>query len=324
MKRLDEVDILILNFLKEGERPKSNREIVEGLFPTGIFKGRKDPRNMIRTRLWRLRFLPELKVEKRGGENYYSYSGPILEWEGEQREGEAIKRRALPPLLNAKPREREISNQKELEKGFKRSPPPQREEELYPLLQQFLFSNFKIYSKILNHRKGKKRTPQNGNQRWLYPDLIGVQFPELENRPVRELLRRLEGKSFANFYSFEVKGEIKKDWNLKKSYFQALSNSGWANYSFLVVYEIASELIGEVERLAQRFKVGLISLSQLKILVPSSYRELDYWSLDTLCGKSPDASHFIQLVDRYIEADWEYQTGALRELEEFCEILPPN
>ncbi|MEO1942398.1 MAG: hypothetical protein ABGW77_05840 [Campylobacterales bacterium] len=47
-------------------------------------------------------------------------------------------------------------------------------------------------------------------------------------------------------------------------------------------------------KVGPKVQAGLISLSKSsKILIFYSYRELDYWSLDTLCIKSPEAFQFI-------------------------------
>ena len=57
-------------------------------------------------------------------------------------------------------------------------------------------------------------------------------------------------------FSYEIKKEINTDYELKKSYFQAVSNSSWANYGYLVAFEISDNLKDEMERLNQSFGIG--------------------------------------------------------------------
>lgn len=46
-----------------------------------------------------------------------------------------------------------------------------------------------------------------------------------------------------------------------KSIFQALSNSSWANYGYLVVFDINEDVMEEMERLNRSFGIGIIKLS---------------------------------------------------------------
>jgi len=49
--------------------------------------------------------------------------------------------------------------------------------------------------------------------------------------------------------SYELKREINSDAELKKAFFQAVSNSSWANYGYLVALEFSGTLKDEMERL---------------------------------------------------------------------------
>ncbi len=61
--------------------------------------------------------------------------------------------------------------------------------------------------------------------------------------------------------SYELKKEINTNYELKEAYFQAVSNSSWANYGYLVAFEISDNLIDEIERLNQSFGIGVIELN---------------------------------------------------------------
>ena len=53
--------------------------------------------------------------------------------------------------------------------------------------------------------------------------------------------------------SFKVNKEINSDYELKKSFFQAVSNSSRENYGYLVAIEICDRLNEEMERLNKAF-----------------------------------------------------------------------
>lgn len=61
--------------------------------------------------------------------------------------------------------------------------------------------------------------------------------------------------------SFEIKNEINSDSELKKAFLQAVSNSSWANYSYLVALEFNGGLTEEMERLNQSFDIGIVELN---------------------------------------------------------------
>ena len=84
---------------------------------------------------------------------------------------------------------------------------------------------------------------------------------------------------------------------MKKSFFQAVSNSSLANYGYLVAFEISDSLDEEMERLNQSFGIGIINLKanpyESKMLYQSKYNELDFKTLDKLCKINNDFETFI-------------------------------
>lgn len=76
-------------------------------------------------------------------------------------------------------------------------------------------------------------------------------------------------------FSFELKLYLAFS-NLREYYFQAASNSSWANEGYLVCLEIKDdiELFNELKRLNNAFGIGIIKLnkddvSQSEILLPA-------------------------------------------------------
>lgn len=180
---------------------------------------------------------------------------------------------------------------------------------LHPLLVKFLSEdpNFKLLCKTIRHEECKKG--EVGEGKWNYPDIVGVYFPY--NKYKEETLKFLHhtGQKKHKLFSFELKKDLSLS-NLKKSYFQAVSNSTWANEGYLVVFGIKDEdkdkVLGELRRLNQSFGIGVIKLeseiSNSKILLPAKEREIDMPTLNMLVEQSPkDFKPFIEKINKQIE-----------------------
>ena len=110
---------------------------------------------------------------------------------------------------------------------------------------------------------------------------------------------------------------------MKKCFFQAVSNSSWSNYGYLVAFDISDSLYEEMERLNQSFGIGIIELYpnpyKSKILFPSKYKDLDYKTLDKLCKINKDFEKFIEQVEKLITANERYVNSTEKELDELCD-----
>ncbi|GAA7276767.1 hypothetical protein HpBGD95_01300 [Helicobacter pylori] len=113
------------------------------------------------------------------------------------------------------------------------------------------------------------------------------------------------GQKRHKLFSFELKIRINFS-NLKESYFQAVSNSTWANEGYLVVKNIKEGVLDELRRLNQSFGIGVIKLeseiSNSKILLPAKEREIDIPTLNMLIEQSPkDFKPFMEKINKQIE-----------------------
>ncbi len=198
-----------------------------------------------------------------------------------------------------------------------------KERDLHPLFVTYLKS-INIISKTIYHEESKR----NSNQKWIHPDVVGVEFIKLKSKIGSKFLKTIDKNKFFNLYSFELKKEIKTDYELKEAYFQAVSNSSWANYAFLVSFELNDNLLDELQRLNQSFGIGFILLKanpyESKLLFNAKYRELDFKTIDRLCDENKGFREFIELIDKYLDAEDKYLNGVKKEFEEKCDNILNN
>ena len=199
------------------------------------------------------------------------------------------------------------------------------ERDLHKLLSSYL-KNTKVYSKTIFHEQSKYGS--DNNQIWTHPDMVGIKFLKLQNKISQNFLKSINSIDTFKISSYEIKKEINSDSELKKAYFQAVSNSSWANYGYLVAFEISDSLSDEMERLNQSFGIGVIELNsnpyQSKILYPSRYRELDFKTIDKLCKINVEFEQFIEQIDKLMTADDRYYNSTEKELNDFCDSYFAN
>lgn len=195
-----------------------------------------------------------------------------------------------------------------------------QERDLHKLFVSFLKSK-DIYAKTIFHEESKNS--RDDHQKWVHPDIIGVKFVHLKNDTSIKLLKTLEKKDSCELISYELKKEIRNDYDLKKSYFQAVSNSSWANSGYLVAFDIDTKVYQEMERLNKAFGIGVIKLQsnpfESQIIFPSSYRELDYQTIDKLCHINEDYRKFIDQIEKILNADDRYLSSSTDELKKLCD-----
>ncbi|MEI0595426.1 HTH domain-containing protein [Brachyspira pilosicoli] len=179
------------------------------------------------------------------------------------------------------------------------------EEDLHIPLTKYLYS-MKIYSKTIN----ANATDVNlkGKMKWGTPDIIAVTFKDYINKSVLKLFNHINLPT-TEIYAYELKLKLTLG-NLTEYYFQALSNSGWANEAWLVAMEINEndiDLMEEIKRLNQSFGVGIIRLDynnpeDSEILFSAKKRNnLDIDTMHKLCYNR-QFQDFINDVNEILEA----------------------
>ncbi|WP_312077589.1 HTH domain-containing protein [Chryseobacterium sp.] len=196
-----------------------------------------------------------------------------------------------------------------------------QERHLHRLLSSYLKSQ-DIYCKTIFHEKSANS--KDDHQKWIHPDMIGISFLNLKNKSSNALMKLINKADAFNLTSYEIKKEIKSDYELKKCFFQAVSNSSWSNYGYLVAFEISKNLMDEMERLNQSFGIGIIELKsnpyESKVLFVSKYRELDFKTIDKLCEINNDFEKFINQTEILLSASERYINASRKEFDGFCDI----
>lgn len=177
------------------------------------------------------------------------------------------------------------------------------ERDLHPLLVAYAFGNthFKANLKTIVHENSLKGS--KGQNEWLHPDLVGVYFPFNDyKQETLELQNHLSITSI-KLFSFELKISLSFS-NLRQSYFQAVSNSSWANEGYLVTLNMDEDpaFIDEIRRLNNAFGIGLIRLNaenifESEILFPSKInQEIDWDTVNRLANENTNFNNFLKMI----------------------------
>ncbi|GAA8243978.1 COG2958 family protein [Helicobacter pylori] len=216
-----------------------------------------------------------------------------------------FKAREKPTLIALK------STAKELGLNAQKSSAPgvkiMHERDLHPFLTYMACynENLKCYTKTIFH-EGSLKSPK-GMDRWLYPDMVGVRFlhAELSNENLIAFSKKFDTLP-VKLVSFELKKEISVH-NCRECYFQAISNSSWANEGYLVGHHINThnpQLMDLLKRLHASFGIGVIDLrtdeDKSAILLNAKYKEkIDYTVASELSDKNEKFSGFLKSVVDY-------------------------
>ena len=172
------------------------------------------------------------------------------------------------------------------------------EKDLHPFLTYYAFYHLRCYTKTINH----SYSPKKEFGEWVHPDIVGCYFPFDEWKNEVYDLSSSIGNTTIRLSSFELKRELSFS-NLRESFFQTVSNSSWANESYLVAAEISKEqeFRDELSRLSTSFGIGVIQLNieapdSSEIILPAKYRETLDWETINKLTMNADFKEFISRV----------------------------
>lgn len=172
------------------------------------------------------------------------------------------------------------------------------EKDLHPFLTYYAYYHLRCYTKTINHSLSSKK--EFGE--WVHPDIVGCYFPLDDwKQEVYELSSSI-GNISIRLLSFELKRELSFG-NLRESFFQTVSNSSWANESYLVAAEVSDEqeFRDELSRLSTSFGIGVIRLNledphSSEIIFPAKNREALDWETINKLTMNADFKEFISTV----------------------------
>ncbi len=296
----------IINFLKRNEgqefTPPKIAEWLVKTYPEEVKKKAARSKNEIL-----LNVTDPLEKDKRmlgiiSGEMHKDWFKSI------QRQEPNIKREEYPRRYYYKK-----TDQVEIEGAEKE--PSLKEKEIYPKLKDFLLQELGVYSKIINDKCSSNSKGTNGNK-WLHPDLVGIEDLTKDWTLVTKNCVKQFADKKAKLWSFEVKIVINST-NVRQSFFQALSNSSWAHYGYLVASSLVEagkdDTLCELEILAARHGIGFILLNikepveKGRVLIPAKERlEIDWDMANRLVEENKHFKSFIEEVDDF------HLTGKIR------------
>lgn len=181
------------------------------------------------------------------------------------------------------------------------------ERELHPVLAYFSYTNTsfnrgkQVYTKTIYHEKSK----HNSLSEWVHPDMVGFYSPIDDWNSKLLEFNKATDKTAIRLYSFELKKEIDRS-NYRENFFQAVSNSSWANEGYLVTCAIQQDddLLSELERLSASFGIGVIVLDlddidSSSVVFPARPKDyLDWETMNKLCEQNRDFETFVDDVQR--------------------------
>lgn len=199
------------------------------------------------------------------------------------------------------------------------SKPAYLEKDLHPFLVYYAHHYLNAHLKTIRHSLSNKK--EFGE--WVHPDIIGCTFPIDEWKKEVLDFSTVMGSTPVRIFSFELKRELSFS-NLREAFFQTVSNSSWANESYLVAAAISedSEFRDELKRLSSSFGIGVIYLDiedpdATDILFPAKFREYLDWDAINKLTMNPDFCEFLKRVKTDISSQ-----EIRKEL--YDPVLPPE
>ncbi len=183
------------------------------------------------------------------------------------------------------------------------------ERDLHPFLVNLAREKFErnVYCKTIRNEISKKGV--KGANEWDHPDIVGFSYPFDMNPEILKMTRF----DLRRFYSFELKKDLSMSV-LREYYFQAVSNSSWANVGYLVVENIDwgsdETMYSKMQRLVNQHGIGIIQMNLEKIneskiwfqAKEKEFDEIDWAFVDDLMSINNDFHSFINDVIKDIES----------------------
>lgn len=196
----------------------------------------------------------------------------------------------------------------------------EKEKKMHKPLATYLLNEpfFMLHVKTID--ANKSRNLKKGMYEWEHPDMIGVRYASEMYKSAFETMQK-NAETLFELFSFELKLSLNTT-DVCEKYFQAVSNSSWSNYGYLVVKNIDENdnaLMEKLTILNDQFGIGLIKLevdlndiessidnmlNNTKIIFKSKRRELNYRFLNRFMSRNNnDIADFFRSVNGQAESN---------------------
>lgn len=206
----------------------------------------------------------------------------------------------------------------------------QGEAGLYKPLMKYLKNEWDMDAWHIGDKKSVQR--EEANNKWLHPDIVGAEILdadwEEETKSLADAFNRNRKRS--RLWSFEVKkGKISRS-NVRERFFQAVANSSWANFGYLVAE--GSEGLKtkrELRMLSGLYGIGVIIFvkdnpENSYILIPAREREeVDWAACNPLAKVNSDFRKFMEDTKKRMNSpNKEIRTRVLEGKHKASEVPP--
>jgi hypothetical protein len=180
------------------------------------------------------------------------------------------------------------------------------EHDLYPILGEYLASDRCLFSKRIDE-KTSSNTRGSGANHWLHPDVVSLEVLDREWHPSLKDVVKGSGDSTVRLWSFEVK-KFLSSGNVRESFFQAVSNSAWANYGYLVAQGYSTTVEEELRMLCGLHGIGVIILdiktpADSEVFIQAKERnKVDWPTVNRIVMENKDFKKYIGYVETYLSA----------------------
>jgi len=178
------------------------------------------------------------------------------------------------------------------------------EHDLYPILGEYLASDRCLYSKRIDE-KTSSNTRGSGANHWLHPDVVSLEVLDREwDSSLKDLVKG-SGDSTIRLWSFEVK-KFLTSGNVRESFFQAVSNSAWANYGYLVAQGYSPAVEEELRMLCGLHGIGVIILNSetpadSEVFIQAKERnKVDWPTVNRIVKENKDFKRYIEYIRTYL------------------------
>ncbi len=180
--------------------------------------------------------------------------------------------------------------------------------EIYPKFIFYLKEQQKIYStRIDEHASNNSKNKTN---KWLHPDIVG--FKDLKDDGITDkVLAIFDIHNRFELFSYEIKKEISLH-SVRENFFQCLSNSSWANYSYLVACDYDKGVLEELRVLCSSYNVGFIKFNfetpeKTEVIFEPKKKDLDILMMNRIYKlENNDINEYIDYIDTFITTGKNY------------------